>query len=146
MRQDQIEIVQNTWASVVPIATQAAGLFYDRLFQLDPEIRHLFRSVDLAQQKVRLVAALSVAVAGLEETDGLKQMLFDLGRRHSDYGVQPRHYQAVGEALIWTLEQGLGAAWTDAAREAWIAIYEVIAAEMLRGAGATPEGAAQNVA
>ncbi len=58
----------------------------------------------------------------------------DLGRRHAGYGVEEAHYDSVGGALLWTLEKGLGAAWTEEAAEAWSAAYALLANTMIDAA------------
>ena len=98
-------LVQSTWSKVVPIADTAATLFYDRLFEIDPTTRPLFRGTDLAEQRRRLLQVLSVAIAGLDNLDGLVPAVEALGRRHAGYGVKDQHYDSVGAALLWTLER-----------------------------------------
>ena len=107
-----IALVQRSWAQVVPISDAVATLFYDRLFELDPTVRALFKS-DLGAQKKKLMQMLGVAVDGLGNPDKLLPALRSLGARHAGYMVQDRHYDVVGEALIWTLHEGLGDAMTE---------------------------------
>ncbi len=131
MTPDQKRIVRSTWAQVVPIADTAADLFYDRLFKLDPQIERLFGHTDMTAQKRKLTAAVSQAIADLEHPDTLTRSLEDLGRRHAGYGVEKSHYDTVGSALLWTLERGLGDAWTDDVREAWMQAYGYISSCMI---------------
>ena len=123
-------LVQSTWAKVVPIADAAATLFYDRLFEIDPTTRPLFRGTDLAEQRRRLLQVLSVAIAGLDNLDGLVPTVEALGRRHAGYGVKDQHYDSVGAALLWTLERGLGEAWNAEAAAAWTEVYGILATVM----------------
>lgn len=109
-------------------------MFYDRLFALDPGLKPLFVKRDMRAQKLALVQALSVAVAGLDDIDSLMPVLRDLGARHASYGVRDRHYAVVGQALIWTLERGLGPDATPDVLEAWAAAYAFISAQMITGA------------
>jgi len=131
----QIELVQSSWMHVVPIEDTAAVLFYDRLFHLDPSLRRLFRG-NMAEQGHRLMKMIGYAVAGLSQVDVLVLALRDLGRRHQGYGVTAAHYDTVGAAFLWTLEKGLGAAFTPEVRDAWGAVYAVLAATMQEGAAA----------
>lgn len=128
------QLVQESWTQVEPIADVAATLFYDRLFTLDPALRPLFRATDLAEQKKKLMQTLTVAVRGLDRLDQLTPALETLGRRHVGYGVEDRHYDTVGQALLWTLEQGLGAAFTPEVRDAWAETYTLVASVMQRAA------------
>jgi hemoglobin-like flavoprotein len=125
----QIDLVQASWKQVVPVAETAAQMFYGRLFFLDPSLRTLFRG-DLREQGQKVMAMISFTVNGLTRLDQLVPTVKALGRRHATYGVRAEHYYTVGAALLWTLEQGLGAAFTPAVREAWIAAYAVLANTM----------------
>ncbi len=129
----QIALVRENFAAVKPIADAAAAIFYGRLFALDPSLRALFKS-DMREQGAKLMQMIGVAVAGLHAPEALVPTLRALGRRHRGYGVEHRHYATVGEALIGTLEQGLGPAFTDEAREAWLAAYALLASVMQAGA------------
>jgi len=122
-------LVQETFALVEPIADDAAKLFYGHLFELDPSLRELFKH-DMVEQGRKLMAMIKVAVKGLDHIEKLVPAVEDLGRRHKDYGVEEPHYDTVAEALLWTLEQGLGDAFTDEVKEAWTAVYGVLAEVM----------------
>lgn len=129
MRASTVALVRDSWARVVPIAPQAAELFYANLFARDPSLTHLFRG-DMRVQGQRLMAMIGTAVGRLHEPDTLLPMLRGLGQRHDGYGVQPHHYDTVGSALLQTLEQGLGEAFSPAVRAAWVEVYGVLAAAM----------------
>ena len=131
----EITLVQESFAKVLPIADAAAGLFYGRLFALDPDLRALFRG-DMVAQGRALMGMLKVAVAGLARLDEVVPAVQALGRRHSGYGVRDEHYGTVGSALVWTLEQGLGDAFTMETRAAWIRVYGLQAATMQEAATA----------
>ena len=132
----QIELVQTSFESVVPIAGVAADLFYDRLFELDSTLRPMFSS-DLVEQKKKLMQMLTVAVRGLTRLDEIVPAVRALGARHVNYGVQDEHYTTVGAALLWTLGQGLGEAFTPDVEAAWTAVYTVLAETAIEGARAT---------
>src|SRR5215207_2566617 len=133
MRSRDIELVQQTWEQVLPIADIAAELFYGRLFELDPALRPLFPQSDMTEQKRKLMQMLTVAVRGLARFDELRPALEAMGARHAGYGVVERHYETVGAALIWTLARGLGAAFTPEVQHAWATTYFTIAEVMQRG-------------
>lgn len=130
---DQIKLVQTTFAMVEPIADTAAQLFYNRLFEIKPELRSLFPE-DLSEQRVKLMKTLKMSVAGLSVTDKILPALQSLGRKHVEYLVEPGHYDYVGEALIWTLATGLGDAFTDEVKDAWLETYKLLASVMLEAA------------
>ncbi len=137
-----LDIVRSTWAQVLPIADQAADLFYGRLFELAPDVEPLFASTDMSAQKGKLLTALNLAVQNADNPDVLLPVLEDMGRRHVGYGVKDAHYDAVGAALIWTLEQGLGEAFSEEARAAWTAVYGLVSTTMRQAAGETVSSAA----
>jgi hemoglobin-like flavoprotein len=130
MLPQQKMLIQKTWSQVVPIADQAAAIFYQRLFEIDPSTRPLFNTTDMAQQRKKLLQILAVAVSSLDNLGALSKTVEDLGRRHAGYGVKDAHYDSVGVALLWTLEQGLGDAWTAAAAAAWKEVYGILSGIM----------------
>jgi hemoglobin-like flavoprotein len=129
----QVELVQTTWEKVVPISETAAGLFYNRLFELDPELKPLFTS-DIKEQGRKLMQMITVAVRGLNDLPKLVGAVEDLGRRHVGYGVRRKDYETVGTALLWTLEKGLGEAFTPEVKDAWTITYTVLASTMQKAA------------
>lgn len=128
-----IALVQASWAKVLPISDAAAALFYDRLFELDPSVRPLFKN-DMASQKKKLMQTLGVAVDGLSNTTKLVPVLQALGARHAGYMVEDRHYDLVGQALLWTLREGLGDDFTPDVEKAWTDVYGVVAGVMTKAA------------
>lgn len=133
MTENQIQLVQSTWEECVPIADQAAELFYGKLFELDPELRPLFKN-DLKNQGKKLMQTLTLAVRGLHTLDRIVDPVKELGVRHVDYGVKEDDYDTVGQALIWTLEQGLGETFTEDVKEAWLRAYTLLAETMKEAA------------
>ena len=129
----QIKLVQESFAKVAPIAETAAALFYKRLFELDAGLVWLFPT-ELTEQGRKLMTMIGVAVGGLSDLEALVPAVQDLGRRHVGYGVDAQDYGTVGQALLWTLEQGLGAAFTPEVREAWTAVYTLLAQTMIAAA------------
>jgi hemoglobin-like flavoprotein len=131
----QITLVQDSWAKVLPIADTAADLFYTKLFEIDSSLRPMFPE-DMAGQKKKLMQMLAAAVNGLNDLGALVPVVQDLGKRHVGYGVKAEHYATVAAALLWTLEQGLGDAFTADVKEAWTTVYTVLATVMQEGAAA----------
>jgi len=133
MDRQQIDLVRSSFALVQPIATQAAALFYDNLFTADPSLRKLFRG-DMAHQGDRLMTMIGAAVGLLDRPDALIPVLQKLGARHGGYGVVDAHYATVGGALLLTLEQGLGDAFTPETRAAWTEMYGIVSRTMIEAA------------
>ena len=131
-------LVRNSFSLVVPIQNVAADLFYDRLFVIAPELRSLFPE-DLSEQKRKLVSMLGTGVAKLHDLSTLGPVLKNLGARHTSYGTTTEHYAVVGEALLWTLQKGLGHAFTPEIRTAWTKVYALIASTMQAGAAEAAE-------
>jgi hemoglobin-like flavoprotein len=138
MTPHQIDLVQQSFAQVKPIAATAATLFYERLFTLDPSLRRLFRG-DMLKQGQMLMSMIGAAVAGLRNLPALVPTLRQLGARHHGYGVQPEHYGTVGGALLWTLERGLGEGFTPEMRDAWGTAYALLSDVMQLGALEGPQ-------
>jgi hemoglobin-like flavoprotein len=133
MTKKEIDLIRNSFAKVVPVADEAAVLFYAKLFDLDPNLRPLFK-IGIQEQGRKLMQMLRAAVDGLDRFEELVPVLEDLGRRHAGYGVEDRHYDTVGKALIWTFERALGEPFTPQARDAWTNVYCLIAETMKSGA------------
>ena len=133
MTPQQIQLVQQSFQKVAPVAELAAAMFYARLFDLDPKRRLLFKS-DIKRQGMTLMTMLSSAVRALDDPEALVPVLKSLGRRHAVYGVTDGDYETVAEALLWTLESALGADFDAPTREAWTAVYSLIASAMQMGA------------
>jgi nitric oxide dioxygenase len=126
----QVKLIQDSFAKVVPISEQAAGMFYGRLFEIAPETKPLFKG-DMKEQGRKLMATLAVVVNGLADLDAILSAASVLAKRHVAYGVQPGHYAPVGEALLWTLERGLAAGWTRELAAAWAAAYTTLSQFMI---------------
>lgn len=133
MTPEQVQTVQDSWKSVVPIAGKAADLFYDKLFTMDPGLRPLFPE-DLSEQKKKLMSMISRVVSALRDPSGVVPAIQDLGRKHVGYGVKKEDYTTVGGALLWTLEQGLGAGWTPEVKDSWVAAYTLLSGVMIDAA------------
>jgi len=130
MSPKHIALVQESFARVLPIADLAAAMFYNRLFETAPGLKPLFKG-DMKQQGKKLMSMIAAAVRGLNDLDKLVPVVQQLGVRHHGYGVQDKDYAKVGAALLWTLEQGLGSAFTAEVREAWTTVYGVLADNMI---------------
>jgi hemoglobin-like flavoprotein len=126
-------LVRNSFARIAPNAEATAGLFYDRLFALDPSLRPLFKD-DMAEQGRKLMTVIGTAVANLHRLETIVPTVEELGRRHVGYGVKPTHYQTVAAALLWTLERGLGDEFTPETRQAWVECYTTLASTMQQAA------------
>lgn len=129
MTEDQKIMVQESWEKVIPISDTAAELFYGKLFELDPSVKPMF-STDIKVQGKKLMSTITLAVKGLDDLDKLVPVVQKLGRDHVSYGVKDEHYDTVGNALIWTLGQGLGESFTDDLKNAWLEVYTILATTM----------------
>ncbi|MBL8523636.1 MAG: hemin receptor [Betaproteobacteria bacterium] len=133
MTPQHIALVRSSFAEVSPIADSAAKLFYSRLFELDPGLRRLFKS-NIEAQGSKLMNMITAAVCLLDQPEKLMPVVRNLGQRHTAYGVEDHHYETVGAALLWTLEKGLGAAFTPEVENAWAAVYGTLAMTMKEAA------------
>jgi hemoglobin-like flavoprotein len=130
MTPQDIALVKSTFALVKPISEQAAELFYGRLFEIAPHVKPLFKG-DMKEQGRKLMATLGTVVASLDNLGPVLPVASDLAKRHVGYGVKAADYTVVGEALLWTLEKGLGNAWTAQAKAAWTAAYTTLSTFMI---------------
>ena len=130
MTPEQIKLVQDSFAKVAPISEKAAELFYGRLFEIAPQVRAMFPD-DMTEQRKKLMATLAIVVNGLNNLDAILPAASALAKRHVAYGAQPAHYPVVGQALLWTLEQGLGSSWTPDVAAAWTGAYTTLSEFMI---------------
>ena len=129
MTPSQIDNIRESFALVRPISDQAGTIFYDKLFELDPTLRGMFKT-DIREQSKKLMQMLATVVGSLDKPDVLVPAVKRLGERHVDYQVRDSHYDTVGEALLWTLDTGLGEAFTEDVKASWIAAYTLLANTM----------------
>jgi hemoglobin-like flavoprotein len=147
LTEDQKRALRRSWRLLEPLGETVSELFYRRLFEIRPDLRPLFPQ-DMASQKRKLLLMLVFIVKSMDwpleewasevdpESD-LFLVVLALGRRHSHlYQVTDEHYGPVGEALIWTLEQGLGQAFEGATKAAWIQVYQFLSTAMKIAASA----------
>ena len=129
MNPRQIGLIKESWDKVYPTGDKAADLFYDKLFELDPELKKLFPE-DMTEQGRKLMTMINVAVNSLDNLATVVPAVQESGRRHMNYGVKDEDYDTVGEALIWTLGAGLGDDFTDDVKQAWVEVYTLLATTM----------------
>jgi hemoglobin-like flavoprotein len=140
MTPDQIKLVQESFAKVAPISETAAVLFYDRLFEIAPSVKAMFPA-DMTEQRKKLMATLAFVVNGLGHLESILPAASALATRHVSYGAKREHYPVVGAALLWTLEQGLGEAWTQELADAWTAAYATLSGFMISEAYGSAQAA-----
>ncbi len=130
---EDIDNVQDSFALIFRAGDQFGTLFYQRLFQVAPEVRPLFKG-DMSDQQAKMMQILSMAVLDLNDTKTIIPMIQDLGRRHVDYGVERHHYEIVGTTLLWTLEQALEERFTPEIKTSWAKVYSLLSSVMIEGA------------
>lgn len=133
MTTEQINLVKQSFAKIEPVTEEAAVLFYVRLFKLEPDLRRLFKT-DIREQGGKLMQMIAFAVEALDRLDEIMPAVRALGARHAGYGVEDQHYESVGAALLWTLDKALDEDFTPEIREAWGAVYNLLA-ETMKDAG-----------
>ena len=140
MTPDQVKLVQESFAKVALISETAAVIFYDRLFETAPSVKAMFPA-DMTEQRKKLMATLAVVVNGLTNLEAVLPAASALAKRHVSYGAKPEHYPVVGGALLWTLEKGLGDAWTSDTAAAWTAAYGTLSGYMISEAYGSAQAA-----
>lgn len=133
MTSSQILLVKKSWRLLRNLPPElVADAFYSKLFLDHPELRRMFPK-QMDDQYKKLIDMLSSMVARLDNLGSLEQEIIEMAKRHVGYGVQNKHYEMVGAALLWTLEKGLGADWNEETAEAWAACYGIISGQMVQG-------------
>ena len=130
MTPDQVKLVQESFAKVAPISETVAMLFYDRLFEIAPQVKAMFPA-DMTEQRKKLMATLAFVVNGLGNLESILPAASALAMRHVSYGARREHYPVVGAALLWTLEKGLGDGWTPELADAWTSAYGTLSGFMI---------------
>jgi len=131
MTNKQIDLVKSSWAMVATIdPVTVGGLFYNRLFEIAPQLKHMFRN-PMPEQSKKLLAMINYVISKLDKLEDILDEVAKLARRHISYGVKPDHYAIVGEALLWTLGKGLAENWNSEVKEAWINCYEILSSAMI---------------
>jgi hemoglobin-like flavoprotein len=128
MQAETERLVRESWTRFQPVAEPSARFFYEKLFELDPEAGRLFAHTNMEAQYGKVMRMFAEIVRTLDQPETLVAEVADLGRRHVHYGVQDSQYDSVGTALLWTLEQGLGPAFTAEIRDAWTEAYLYVSA------------------
>ena len=134
MNSHQITLVKNSWKKAEGLDAVVVGqLFYSRLFEVNPGLKHMF-TTSVTEQSKKLIAMISYVIAKLDRLELIIEDVKKLAVRHAGYGVKPEHYAMVGDALIWTLKKGLQESWDDKTEEAWAACYEILSQAMIEAA------------
>ncbi|MGF2411980.1 globin family protein [Ferruginibacter sp.] len=135
MTSKSIELVKNSWALVATMDIETVGgLFYKRLFEIAPDVKSMFSKTAMPEQSKKLLAMLGYVIAKLDKLDDIIGEVTKLAQRHESYGVKEEHYTAVGTALLWTLEQGLGNEWNKELKAAWTEVYIALSGAMINAA------------
>lgn len=129
MNSSQITLVKTSFEKIKPQSDEAAALFYSRLFETTPTVKPLFKS-NMQEQRRKLMQMLEAAVNGLDQLEAITPAVQDLGKRHIAYGTLFEHYDSVGAALLWALEQSLGTDFTPEVKQAWSDVYTLLASVM----------------
>ncbi|MET7990324.1 globin domain-containing protein [Amycolatopsis sp. NPDC005232] len=130
-----VRLIRDTWAMSEPFIPEISQFFYGMLFTLAPVTRDFF-PINMEVQRGRLVRALVHIVQMVDRPDDLVPFLRQLGRDHRKFGVIPRHYEAVGTALLAALKNHLGPQWTAPVERAWAEAFTIVARAMQEAAAA----------
>jgi hemoglobin-like flavoprotein len=139
---DQTSLVRASWPAIALNIDAVTASFYTSLFEIDDSAARLFAGVDMTAQRGKLAQALAVIVDAADDPDRLLPVIAALGRRHATYGIEARHFDSVGHALLRALSITLGDAFTAEMHHAWGEAYELISAVMRRALVRASEPAA----
>lgn len=131
MEVSEIVLIKRSWRVFREMDPVIVGdVFYTKLFSYNKSLRRMFPS-NMSQQYQKLMNMLSTIIARLDKGDELSGEINAMASRHVDYGVRPAHYKLVGNALLWTLQQGLGEDWTPEVERAWTKCYALLSESMI---------------
>jgi nitric oxide dioxygenase len=137
MTPDQIRLVRSSWSTIAQNADEFTSRFYAHLFLIDDSAARLFTGVDMPAQRRKVAQTFGVLVEALDNLDSVIPAVVALGARHAGYGVEPRHFESVGEALVLAMSETLGDGFTLEVRDAWVTVYtgvvSVMGPELTRG-------------
>jgi len=135
MTAQQIHLVKSSWRIFQSISPELIGdVFYSKLFMAVPNLRSMFH-ISTQEQSKKLIEMLNVIIGRLDRMEEVTEDIRQLAIRHVKYGVKPEHYTAVGDALLWTLQHGLGKDWNNEVKDAWSACYKMLSQIMINAAG-----------
>jgi len=126
----QIKLVQDSWKIITPVSQKMGEEFYNQLFEKAPQLKQLFKS-EPKDQAMKLMFMISYLVHRLDQMPDLQEEIVKLANRHKGYGTQIEHYAIIGDTLMWSLKNNLGAQWTKETEEAWKKTYRLIADLMI---------------
>jgi hemoglobin-like flavoprotein len=138
MTPEQKDLIRNSFDALWPVHRRLAEQFYGRFFELAPDSRRLFPE-DMERQHLKLMDTIAAIVGALDNREMFQSIIRHTGRKHAHFGVQPTHFVAFGDALIWGLQQQFGPAFTPDLKQAWIVLYEAVQGEMMRAAQTAAE-------
>ncbi|WP_038381200.1 globin domain-containing protein [Bradyrhizobium elkanii] len=134
MTPEQVDLIRTSFDAMWPIRRDLADLCYNRFVELAPDARSLFGG-DAEKQRMKMLDMITALVASLDERPMFQSLITLSGHKHARLGVQPSHFVAMGEALMWSFERKFGAFFTPELRESWRTLYATAQNEMLRAAG-----------
>jgi hemoglobin-like flavoprotein len=133
MTPEQIDLVRKSFDALWPFRQKLAAQFYGRFFELVPDARRLFTN-DMDKQQLKLMDAIAAIVGALDQREMFQSIISHTGRKHAEFGVREADFVAFGDALLWGLQQQLGAGFSPELKQAWTVLYDAVQAEMMRAA------------
>ncbi|WP_448529664.1 globin domain-containing protein [Raineya sp.] len=131
MTPQQAEIVKKSFPKVLAGTLSATQTLYDKLFELAPDTRNLFKNTPMERQSQMLVAAIGKLVKSIDNWDSVKPDLEALAKRHAGYGLSPEHFVYFGHAFVHMLKSMYGGEWNNDLEESWKAVYQKISEIMI---------------
>jgi len=133
MTPEQAHLIKKSFDEMWPIRRGLAMQFYNRFFEIAPDAKRLFPS-NMEKLYLILMDTIAAIVGALDNRALFESIIGHTALQHERFGVTLSQLTAFGDALIWSLEQQFGSAFTPELREAWIALYEELQTEMIKGA------------
>lgn len=138
LEEAEIELLRESLVFLQERKDLAAAVFYENLFEIDPDLRPMFDD-DLTEQSNKALFAFGAVVAQIHDIDACREMTRGLAIRHVTYGVVPDHYPKVGAAVLATVSMVMGDAMTPRIAVVWQKAYDAVSEAMIETAyGADP--------
>lgn len=137
MLQEDHLIIQNLWNKISSDTSKIAKIFYQNLFEKNPEFKKLFKEDEL-RQEVKFINTMTFIIRNLDRLDEGFFEIEKLGKRHKGFRVKPKYYPVFREAFIEIFSNYKEANINSVEIDAFKRFFDVISEKMIEGASKDP--------
>ncbi|MFN3317033.1 MAG: globin domain-containing protein [Raineya sp.] len=131
MTEEQKNLVKQSFPKILAGTLSSSTILYEKLFELVPDAKDLFKNTSLDRQSQMLIAAIGKIVKSIDNWDTVKPDLEAIAARHVNYGLSPEHFVFFGQALMYMFKSSLQDNWTKELEDAWKAVYQNVSEVMI---------------